>query len=451
MTTHELVVQMRGEGIDDTQRDLESVSDSFDDTADSVGDSASEMEGFSQQWRGAMGAVIAGLAVAAAGLLSQVPVIGELFSGLLAILEAVSFHIDQVLRPVLQPLTETLFEWSASIFEAEGAWGTLVGVLGAGLILLTGIVAIAKLLGAAFGVLVGAKTVLIAVGALLVKAITVLVAVLASPLVIIGLVIAAVLLLAWYFREELADAFWTAVGAVRDVISWFGDLLGRIKDFGVDAYDSVREFVGNAVGAIVDFTEDVVSKISNLVSDVTDFFTGLASDALDWGRDLISTFIDGINNRAAQLARAFRDVASQAADAFKNRFNAIIPSSVSIPSVTISIPDVLGGGSQTVGGGSLSLPQLDTGGMIHGDGIAMLHEGEMVLSESEVDRNASLGGSRSGGTNLRDDFERALERTDRTDDVVGELDRIRRAVKALADEFDVDIHVDTETGRHDPF
>jgi len=101
----------------------------MEDTADSAGDSAAELEGFSERFAGAMSAAVTALAVGAAGLLSQVPVLGELFGGLGAIVDALAFQMDQVLRPVLSPLTDGMFNLSSAIFEADGVAGDIIGTL----------------------------------------------------------------------------------------------------------------------------------------------------------------------------------------------------------------------------------------------------------------------------------------------------------------------------------
>jgi len=76
------LIAIKSEGVGETQDKLEGVEQSMDETAESAGDSAEQLEGFSQRFAGAMGAAVAALAVGAAGLLSQVPVLGEAFSGL---------------------------------------------------------------------------------------------------------------------------------------------------------------------------------------------------------------------------------------------------------------------------------------------------------------------------------------------------------------------------------
>jgi len=129
VTAEELTVAINSEGVGETRDDLEGVEGQMEQTAESAGDSAEELEGFSERFAGAMSAAVAALAVGAAGLLSQVPILGELFAGLAAVVSALAFTMDGVLRPVLSPLTGALFGVSGAIFEADGALGSLIGVL----------------------------------------------------------------------------------------------------------------------------------------------------------------------------------------------------------------------------------------------------------------------------------------------------------------------------------
>ena len=64
VTAEELTVAIRSEGVSETQGDLEGVESAMEDTADSAGTAADDLEGFSRRFQGAMSAAIAGLAVA---------------------------------------------------------------------------------------------------------------------------------------------------------------------------------------------------------------------------------------------------------------------------------------------------------------------------------------------------------------------------------------------------
>ena len=256
-----LTVAIRSEGVSETQDDLKGVERTMDDTANSAGNSAEELEGFSQRFQGAMSAAVAALAVGAAGLLSQVPVLGELMAGLFAIVEAVAFQMDSVLRPVLSPLTDAFFDFANAIFEADGIAGDIIGVFGT-------IASIAGIVGAAmlkFGVSVGAVTAKFApligvvktVGSILAGLVAGITAVAAAKAILIGAAIA------------LAAALIFNIGGARDKL---GEILSEIWGF----------FVG-------------------LAGDLSDWAGDLASDAFTWGRNLIERFIDGIQSAISRL------------------------------------------------------------------------------------------------------------------------------------------------------
>jgi len=272
VTAQEITVALRSTGTQEVADDVSNVEQEFDEASDTVGDSAAEMEGFSTEFAGAMTAIVTGLAVAAAGLLSQVPVVGELFAGLGAVLEAVAFQMDQVLRPVLQPLNEGFFALASGIFNADGAVGTLIGGLST-------IVSVAALvLGAvlsAVGVLSQLGLTSLTVGGVLStlagaigSVVTAIVAAVSWPVVLA----AALIGLAFVFRKEIANAIGVAISALGDFISWLGDGVGQ-----------VWTALGEIGSAFVEWAD------------------GLISSALQWGKDLIDNFIQGIRNGIGEL------------------------------------------------------------------------------------------------------------------------------------------------------
>ena len=252
----------------ETQEDLEGVEAAMDETANSAGNSAEELEGFSQRFQGAMSAAVAGLAVGAAGLLSQVPVVGEAMSGLFAIVEAVAFQMDSVLRPVLSPIGDFFFDIANAIFEADGALGTIIGAVASfvsiAAVVLAAIVGVVKILSVfagAIATVVGALgTIISVVGAV------------ASALA--GLISLPALLIAAFVA--LAAALIFNVGGARDRL---GEILSDIWDFFVD-----------------------------LAADLADWAGDLASDAFDWGRDIITRFIGGLESMVGVVREVLEDM-----------------------------------------------------------------------------------------------------------------------------------------------
>lgn len=127
---YELAVRMVADGAEETADQVNNVGEQFDETTESVEDGADEADDAAAAYVGAMQSIVTGLAVASAGLLTQVPVLGGVFEGLRSIIDAVAFQMDKVLRPILQPVADAMFQLSDAIFNAEGPLGTLIGVLG---------------------------------------------------------------------------------------------------------------------------------------------------------------------------------------------------------------------------------------------------------------------------------------------------------------------------------
>ena len=332
VTAEELVVSIKSDGTQETEDDLEGVERSMQNTADSAGDSAEELEGFSQRFQGAMGAAVAALAVGAAGLMSQVPVVGEAFSGLGAIVEALSFQMDSVLRPVLSPLTDFFFNIANAIFEADGATGSLIGGI-------TSLVAIAATLippiaavGAQLGVWASTGAGVLSILGTLVGAITTVAGAVASLPIALGLAVAAI--------AAFAIAYLTNFRGVRDSTN---SIIGRIVDTVVGG---VTGMVDRALDALSVFDGGVSSTLLGVASRIANWASDLASDAYNWGRNLIERFIDGIQSAIGRL----RDFLGDLRDIGD--------------SIGIGVPDLggFGGGGGGGGGGESGRPRFGASG-----------------------------------------------------------------------------------------
>lgn len=130
---HELAVKIDPEGIEETTQGLEDMDRQFEESADSIEDTSGEMERFSRKWKGAMTVVAAGFAAATGTLLSRMPIIDEVSSGLFSVLDTLGIKLSQELRPKLGKVSEDLFELSESIAEASSAAGAM-GITVAGII-----------------------------------------------------------------------------------------------------------------------------------------------------------------------------------------------------------------------------------------------------------------------------------------------------------------------------
>ena len=331
VTAEELIVSITSDGTQETQDDLEGVERSMENTADSAGDSAEELEGFSQRFQGAMGAAVAALAVGAAGLLSQVPVLGEAFSGLGAIVEALSFQMDSVLRPILSPLTDFFFELSNAIFEADGAMGTLIGVgtsfVSIAAVIITTIATIGSLLGVWASTAAGVIAVLGKLGGVVLTVISLLEPISTAILLIIG---ALVLL------QQAWSNNWFGI---RDITT---DVMSVIRDTIVGGF---LDLASRALEALGDFATDTRAVLSDVARRMATWAGDLASDAYSWGRNLIERFIDGIQSAIGRL----RDFLGDLRDIGD--------------SIGIGVPDLggFGGGGGGGGGGASGRPRFGAG------------------------------------------------------------------------------------------
>jgi len=326
-TVEELIVAMEADGMEDTANQVNQVDDEFEETAGSIDETGDEMEGFSKEFEGAMTAILAGLAVAATGLLSQVPVIGEAFAGLKAILSAVAFQMDQVLRPVITPITDVLFDLADAIYEADGAMGDVIGVIGtiAAVLGLVGgtVLSVIQLFYGFSGVLTALKvagSALLSPFKFLGSAITGLVSgttLLAGALgVLLGLFGVGILETTGFLDavQDLGDTIGQRMpSALKDFsVALIGAFLGPFTILGAAIRGFVQGFlndglVGGLNGA-VQGVQDALSVFRNAFEGV---FNDIIQAALQWGEDIMSNLAQGIRDKTPDVV----EDAKQAADA----------------------------------------------------------------------------------------------------------------------------------------
>lgn len=115
----EVVISAKPQGVDDVESDMQRLEDTTNETAESLDETGAELGGLSRKFRGAMTAIIAGLAVGVAGVLSKVPVLGQAMDGLAAIFTALGFQVDKKLRPFISSLSQEFFELANAIFAGN--------------------------------------------------------------------------------------------------------------------------------------------------------------------------------------------------------------------------------------------------------------------------------------------------------------------------------------------
>lgn len=319
VTAEELVVAIRSEGIGETREGLESVEDSMEETAETAGESAEELSDFSERFKGAMGAAVAALAVGAAGLLSQVPVLGELFAGLSAIVAALAFQMDGVLRPVLSPITQGMFKLSNAIFEQKGVWGDIIGIVATVVSILAVAIPAIAAVGAQLGVWASTGAGVIAILGKIAGGAAFLISLLEPVSTAILLIIAASALLAAAWANN-----WLGIRDITDsVVSW-------IMDTVVGGFKSLAN---RAIQGLKSFGSDTREFFAGLASDIASWAGDVADDARDWGANLIEKFIAGVKSALARLRRFLQDLREVGAK------------------VGIDVPDLPGFGGGGGGGG----------------------------------------------------------------------------------------------------
>lgn len=278
----EVVVEAVPSGISDTTGQLEDMESTVQESTDSMDEQAGKMSDLTESFQGAMAATVAGLAVAASGLLSQVPVLGEAFAGLNAVIDAVAFQMDKVLRPVITPLTNFFFGLSTAIFEADGAFGTFIGVVSSLLSVGAVLVAIIGSAIAGFLALGGSLSTLVTIGATVLGAIGLIITAIASLPATLIAAIAGVI--------AFAIALVTNFMGARDKLT---SIVGTIANFVVDGF---KWLVENGLSFLSDLVNRGVGFFNTLADNLATWAEDVASDAVDWGKGIIDGLVSGLKN-----------------------------------------------------------------------------------------------------------------------------------------------------------
>lgn len=333
VTAEELVVSITSDGVSETQEDLEGVENTMEDTADSAGDAAEDLEGFSQRFAGAMAAAVAGLTLGIGALASGVPVVGELFAGLGAVLEALLMQVDRLAREMgAGGLSGELFDLAAFIWDLEGAAADLVATLTViGTLALTAAAGVAAWAVKTMGAVGAAKKLggaLLAAGKIIAGIIAGITALAAIKFVLIAAIAA------------FAIAYLTNWRGVRDSTN---SIVGDIIDFVVGGFLSM---VSQTLDAINDIGARMRGALREAASTAAEWAGNLASDAYDWGTNLIERFLDGIRSAIGRLRDLLGDLQDVGA------------------AVGVNVPDIggIGVGGGGSGGGASGRPRFGASG-----------------------------------------------------------------------------------------
>lgn len=208
---------------------------------------------------------------------------------------------------------------------------------------------------------------------------------------------------AWILHTTGAlDAVGRFGAFVRDVApDWVADGILQILSLFAGPLAALGGFIiGTFEGG---FSEGVAR-----AREVTQIFVGAWERQIGRVRDFASNswsrITSGAENMKDRVVGFFGDIEDAATGTVRSGFNAVVPDSVSIPSVTLSAPSWAGGMSTTIGGQSIDLPQLSVGGRIEESGAAVVHEGEAVIPEPIVSaaEGADTDGGGDGGVTVED-------------------------------------------------
>jgi len=284
---NELVVALRPEGVDETVDGMQQAQTEFEETADVAEQSSQELEDFAGRFTGALQVATTGLAVAAGGLLSTVPLVGSAFAGLGAIIQSIGLQIDRFLRERLGLSADFLFEFANKIAQAEGPmadFGAALATLAAGFALIVGPIVlvlsklgllsgVASFVGGAIGTLIGI------IGGI--------------PLTLAAVAIALI---------AFAAAWITNWGGIRDttitileaMFDYFTDsfantvalakLLGeRVKIIFDDWTNEAHRMVVMAMNGIIESVESAINSVINTINTFSGL-TGISFGAVSLGR-----------------------------------------------------------------------------------------------------------------------------------------------------------------------
>lgn len=251
--------------------------------------------------------------------------------------------------------------------------------------------------------------------------------------------------------EQSMDTILTVIRVVMALIR---------GDWG-EAWDLVAEYLDRTWDRIIGFIKgDVRDALAAAFSIVIDdakaalnYLIGTGDGTLIGGvKSTFGSIVSWITSTGTDdVKSAISSLADSVTGVFTDTWNATLGGrTLSLPEVTISIPDwvpEIGGRSYDVGGQDLGIPELATGGRITGPGMFVGGEqGEELVLNDQQTAEADKGGVTVG--DVEDDMTRALERTDRTDDVTRKLDAV---IRAMEEGLDITVEIGENSSRHDPF
>lgn len=447
-----------------------------------INDYTKNLQTFIKQFGGAMEVILAGVGGAISMLLVQVPVFQQLFGTLEVLIAMLAYMLDEVLRPIIQPLIDGIMKFADTISTWPPWLKEIIGwtILTAAVLTILAGVTIALIALFASGIGEAAAVVLLVFIALFAAVIIIVAAIVllreawknnwlgirditkavvdfivdyytfwwnTAKAVFNGIIAAATYLINWFW-----DTFGTQImGVVENAIEtfnawkhaidvvfggvmylvglffaglkylWDNNFLGikttvtfifeqiktaisnalsiatdiiRIALSGIEAYfNYIKLFFGTVWDAIVLIFKTAVNLLLGNINIFLDLlrldFPAVIADAMTNLQTLIDFFVNG----ATIIANAWKGIATIIVNAFNGAINAI-------NGISYTVPDwvpVIGGKSWSPGIPNISMPSLDSQGIIQKTGVAQVHAGEGVYAMDKLKEVMSEVMSRTGG------------------------------------------------------
>jgi hypothetical protein len=249
---------------------LEGLSDSTEEVTQNLDEQTEQLTDFAQSWSGALTAVTVGLLAATGGLLSQIPLVGQAFDGLFAILQAVALQIDQVLRPAFGFLPGLFFKIASVIGNANGVLGDLIGLFS---IIVPVVLAAAGVVLVLLAKFLGLKTAiatLIGAGGLLISMLSAVAGSISLPAVAVAALVAAIGAAIAVILTDFRGWRTKGIKIIKDLWSRLKQIVlagvNRIKEFGSNMFQAGIGLIDRLVAGIISAKNKVINAVQDIIA-----------------------------------------------------------------------------------------------------------------------------------------------------------------------------------------
>ena len=298
MDVAEMVVRAVPEGVGDVEGELDGMTESVEEAGEEMDDTADGFADLQRRFQGAGAALAGAVAMTTGVLLGRIPILSETMSAFGAVFDSMGLRVDGLIRGPLSRFNDFLFDLSDTFHEADGALGAVVDTISVLVPVVMGAVAgYASWAIAQAGVIAG----LLKTGGAILTVLKAIGKIAKGIAMLVGwkfVLIAALSLLAWHFREGIVNAVHTAVDHLGNLAEWFTDAVSDAVDWGAD-------LIGGWIDGI---TSVGLQNAVDFVTGLADTFTDLVSDAWGWGRNVMVMFIAGVRSMVGALGELLEDI-----------------------------------------------------------------------------------------------------------------------------------------------